>query len=75
VRKLRVEHEAAEDGPRPTRFAVGERWHEVAELLDCWPGAGHRYLKLRSRDGALWILRHDERSDAWEVVWLDARPP
>ena len=47
---------------------VGGRWVEVAEVIDCWPGEGYRYLKLRGDDGATYILRHAEAGDRWELV-------
>lgn len=54
----------------PVRFGPTGREHEVAELLDWWPGADHSYVKLRTRGRALYILRHDELRDEWEVKLL-----
>jgi hypothetical protein len=38
----------------------------VDELLDHWPGDGHSYFKVRC-DGAIFILRHDERTRDWQL--------
>lgn len=57
----------------PRRVHFGERPAEVAEILDRWHGPDHRYFKLRGDDGALYILRHDETADFWELVFYDAR--
>jgi hypothetical protein len=54
--------------PEPRRLRFGQRSVEIAEVLDRWPGASYRYLKLRGDDGATYILRHEEAGDRWEVV-------
>ena len=55
----------------PRRFRIGrpgERWIEVADVLDRWLDPDHRYFKLLGADGDLYILRHDAESDAWELT-------
>ncbi len=51
----------------PTRFGPGGSEHEVAEILDRWPGEDHRYFKVRTTEDDLYILRHDTREEAWEI--------
>jgi hypothetical protein len=41
--------------------------HEVAEILDRWPGEGHEYVKVRTKGEDLYILRFDATRRAWEV--------
>jgi hypothetical protein len=52
----------------PRRFSLGGRTVEVAEVLDRWPGADHTYFKLRGADDAVYILRCDEGTGAWQLV-------
>jgi len=51
----------------PRRFDLGGRHVEVVEVIDRWFGLEHRYFKLRGDDGAVYLLRHDEPMDRWEV--------
>lgn len=52
----------------PRRIMLGGRQVEVVEVIDRWYGPDHRYFKLRGDDGALYLLRHDERADRWELT-------
>ncbi len=52
----------------PRRFRLGERWIEVAEVLDRWLDPEHRYFKLRGADGDTYILRHDAEGRIWEMT-------
>jgi len=67
--KIEVEsysdHKADE---RPTRFRMGERWIAVEEVVDRWYDPDAAYFKVRGNDGAFYILRHDEREDAWTLA-------
>ncbi len=51
----------------PVRFGPSGIEHEVAEVLDCWPGEDHLYVKVRTTDGDSYILRYDTARGAWEV--------
>ncbi|WP_242342799.1 hypothetical protein [Anaeromyxobacter terrae] len=51
----------------PLRFELEGRRVEVVEVIDRWLGPDHRYFKLRGDDGAVYLLRHDERADRWEL--------
>lgn len=50
----------------PRRVSLGAQWIEVVEVLDRWLDPEHRYFKLLGDDGALYMLRHDAKTDAWE---------
>ena len=43
----------------------------VAEIVDAWL-APTRYLKLRGADGHTYLVRHDERSNVWELTMFRA---
>lgn len=58
-------------GQEPRRFHLGERTIEAAEIIDQWQGPDYRYFKLRGNDGAIYILRHDEPADRWEMTMFD----
>ncbi len=52
----------------PVRFGrPGTRCEEVEAVLDCWPGDGHRYFRVRVRGGSEYILRHDLATGGWRV--------
>jgi hypothetical protein len=44
----------------------------VAEVLDAWLAPEYRYFKLRGADGDTYLVRHDERSDIWELTMFRA---
>ena len=65
---LRVECRSAEAGEVPARFGFDPNaMQEIDEVLDRWPGPDHRYFRVRTRDGGLYILRQDERSQTWQI--------
>ena len=66
---VRVECYAGHRGEEsPRRFFLGERRVEVAEVLDRWLAPDHSYFKVKGDDGALYILQHDEVTNAWELT-------
>ena len=59
----------------PARFGLSGIEHEIAEVLDTWPGADHQYFKVRTTDGDSYILRYDAAQSAWEVsVFREGEP-
>jgi hypothetical protein len=56
----------------PLRFRLGGRPVEVREVIDRWPGPGHRYFKVRGDDGGVYILRHDSGADRWDLTLFDS---
>ena len=55
---------------RPLRFTpqkAGARTLEVRQLLDQWYGVGYRCFKVHADDGAVYILKHIEPDDTWEL--------
>jgi hypothetical protein len=51
-----------------SRFRLDGRVVEVADNIDQWHGADHHYVKVRGSDGDVYILRHNEIRDAWELT-------
>ncbi len=59
----------------PVRFGPSGIEHQVAEVLDRWPGEDHQYFKVRTTDGDSYILRYDAARGAWEVsVFREGEP-
>ena len=50
------------------RFRLDSRVIEVAENIDQWHGTDYRYVKVRSTDGNIYILRHSETCADWELT-------
>ena len=40
----------------------------MAEVLDRWLAPDHAYFKVRGNDDAVYILRHDDVADAWQLT-------
>jgi hypothetical protein len=60
------------DEETPRGVEIGGRRVEVIELIGRWRGPDHRFFKVRGDDGAVYLLRHDERADRWELERLDS---
>ena len=57
----------------PRTLILGDRRIAVVEVLDAWLAPDHRYFKLRGADGDTYLVRHDERSDIWELTMFRAK--
>lgn len=70
--QIRVECYAGYRGEEtPRRFFLYERAVEVNEVIDRWLAPDHRYFKVRGSDGSVYILRHDEATQEWELTVFD----
>lgn len=70
---VKVECYAGHRGEQtPRRLAFDGRSVELVEILDCWLGPDHRYFKMATDDGAIYILRHDTAHDRWELTMYRA---
>jgi hypothetical protein len=59
----------ADETPRGLEL---EGWRvEVVEVIDRWLGPDHRHFELRGDDGAVYLVRHDEAADRWELRTLE----
>jgi hypothetical protein len=61
------------DEPEPTVFWLGKRRLAVLEVVDRWFAPTQRWFKVDADDGQLYVLRHDETSDVWELAALTRR--
>ena len=52
----------------PRRIRIGGLQMDVVEIVDRWLAPDHRYFKFKTADGAQWIIRHDTRSEKWELT-------
>src|SRR5262249_28917533 len=52
----------------PRTLILGDRRIAVEEVLDAWLAPDYRYFKLRGADGDTYLVRHDERSNLWELT-------
>jgi hypothetical protein len=57
----------------PRALILRERRVAVAEVLDAWLAPDYRYFKLRGADGDTYLVRHDERSNTWELTMFRAK--
>lgn len=56
----------------PRTLIIGDRRIGVTEVVDAWLAPDHRYFKLKGEDGDTYLVRHDERSGAWELTMFRA---
>jgi hypothetical protein len=56
----------------PRTLILGDRRLSVAEVLDAWLAPDYRYFKLKGADGDTYLVRHDERSNTWELTMFRA---
>jgi hypothetical protein len=69
--QIRVECYAGYRGDQePVVFWLGARRLEVRAIVDRWFAPTQRWFKVDADDGQLYVLRHDETRDEWELVAL-----
>ncbi len=67
--RIKVECYAGYRGEEtPRRFRLGDHYQAVAAILDRWLAPDHRYFKLKTDDGSIWIIRHDTVQETWELI-------
>ncbi len=57
----------------PRRLELDGRRVEVVEVIDRWLDPDHRCFRVRGDDGTVYVLRHAERADRWDVERLGPR--
>lgn len=55
----------------PKRFTINNNKIEVIEVIDRWLAPDHRYFKIKGDDNCIYIIRHDEITDRWELTTAD----
>jgi hypothetical protein len=56
----------------PRTLILGERRIAVTEVVDARLAPDYRYFKLTGDDGNMYLVRHDERSNTWELTMFRA---
>ena len=56
----------------PRTVILGDRRIAVVEVVDAWLAPDYRYFKLKGDDENTYLVRHDERSDTWELTMFRA---
>ena len=56
----------------PRTLILDDRRVVVAEVVDAWLAPDYRYFKLKGEDGDTYLVRHDERSNTWELTMFRA---
>ncbi len=56
----------------PRGVEIQGRRIEVVAVIDRWITPDHRYFKVRGDDGAVYLLRHEEAADRWELERVNA---
>ena len=57
----------------PRTLILGDGRIDVAEVVDAWLAPEYRYFKLLGADGSTYLVRHDERTNTWELTLFRAR--
>ncbi|HEY8219595.1 MAG TPA: hypothetical protein VIF86_05795 [Methylobacter sp.] len=71
---IRVECYAGYQGEEtPRRFFMGNRAIEIEQIIDRWLAPEHRYFKVRGGGDDIYILRHDELAEQWELTLFQSR--
>jgi hypothetical protein len=66
---IRVECYAGYRGEEtPRRFFMGDKLIEIEEVIDRWLAPDYRYFKVRGDKNDIYILRHDELANRWELT-------
>ncbi|MFN3657239.1 MAG: hypothetical protein ACK4UO_08305 [Pseudolabrys sp.] len=67
--RVDVETHVDDDGnEKLLRIFFDDRLVEATDTIDRWHGDNYRYLKVRDSEGNLYILRHNEIQNAWELT-------
>ena len=54
---------------RPMAFTIQGRDYWVADIIDRWYGEESAYFKVEADDKNIYLLKHDERKDDWELIF------
>jgi hypothetical protein len=72
---LQVESSVNQQGDvEPRAFLLGTQRLEVLQIIDRWLAIDYGYFKIEASDGSIYILRHDDLSDLWELTLYQGSP-
>ncbi|MGZ8928088.1 MAG: hypothetical protein ACXW03_06500 [Methylobacter sp.] len=70
---IRVECYCSYQGEEtPRRFFMGNKAVEIEQVIDRWLAPEHRYFKVRGDGNDIYILRHDELAQQWELTMFQS---
>ena len=70
---IRVECYAGYKGEAtPRRFFMGDKAIEIAEVIDRWLAPEYCYFIVRGGENDIYILRHDELAQRWELTMFQS---
>ncbi len=58
----------------PSRIGFAGAMQDVVEILDQWSGKDHSYFRIRTVDGARFLVRLSEIDHRWSLVFFEAEP-
>lgn len=58
----------------PRSFILGEKTVAIEGILDRWYEPEASYFRVRAGDGAIYIIRHNEGIDSWELTFFNGTP-
>lgn len=53
----------------PRTICINDKEIQVNKILDIWLAPDHRYFKFIGSDEGIYIIRHDEGKDIWELTF------
>jgi hypothetical protein len=56
----------------PRRFYMDDKSIEIEEIIDCWLAPECCYFKVRGGETDIYILRHDELAQRWELTMFQS---
>lgn len=59
----------------PRAILLHGRRIELVTLLDQWLAPEHRYFKTADAAGDIYLLRHDQAADRWELTMFQRGDP
>ena len=54
---------------RPIAFQVFGRRYGVKKIVDQWFGVGETYFKVEADDNNIYLLKHEENQDCWDLIF------
>ncbi|HIF02268.1 MAG TPA: hypothetical protein EYQ84_02680 [Nitrospinaceae bacterium] len=53
----------------PIAFQVFGRRYGVKKIVDQWFGVGETYFKVEADDNNIYLLKHEEGQDYWDLIF------
>ena len=54
---------------RPIAFQAFGRRYGVKKIVDQWFGVGETYFKVEADDNNIYLLKHEEGQDCWDLIF------